>query len=116
MGEWQYIDGAPLVPVEIINPFNDVASRQLALIDSDWCSMPKELWDELGFEQVGLLELGTPLGWVEVGFSWCNIRIADETIPVEVHYMYGYEILIGRNAMKHFVVTFNGKDGRIIIK
>ncbi|MFQ6003836.1 MAG: hypothetical protein ACE5KJ_08825, partial [Candidatus Zixiibacteriota bacterium] len=60
--EWKYIDNLPLVPVEIINPFNNKRTKQLGLIDSgsDWSSMPKELWDELEFKEIGLLELGTP--------------------------------------------------------
>jgi len=37
-----------------------------------------------------------------------------EIISVEIHYTIGDEILIGRNAMKHFLVTFDGKKGKII--
>jgi len=74
------------------------------------------LWDDLNFFEIGLLELGTPLGFTEVGFSWCNINIAGKIIPVEIHYTIGDEILIGRNAMKHFLVTFDGKKGKIIIR
>lgn len=56
------------------------------------------------------------MGWAGVGFSWCNLNIGDKTIPVEIHYTLGDEILIGRNAMKHFIITFDGKKGKIIIK
>lgn len=118
MMEWKYIEEIPLIPVEIINPYNSHRSKQLALVDSgsDWCSLPKQLWDYLDFSDIGLLELGTPLGWAEVGFSWCNMNIIDKMIPVEIHYTSGDEILIGRNAMKHFIITFDGKKGKIIIK
>ena len=116
MMEWKYTQDIPLIPVEIINPYNSHKSKHLALVDSgsDWCSLPKQLWDDLGFFEIGLLELGTPLGFTEVGFSWCNINIAGKTIPVEIHYTIGDEILIGRNAMKHFLFTFDGKKGKII--
>jgi len=117
MMEWKYTEeGIPLIPAEIINPYNSRKSKHLALVDSgsDWCSLPKQLWDDLDFLDIGLLELGTPLGFTEVGFSWCNLNIAGKTIPVEIHYTIGDEILIGRNAMKHFLVTFDGKKGKII--
>jgi hypothetical protein len=78
--------------------------------------MPKGLWDELEFKEIGLLELGTPLGWMEAGFSWCTIQIVGKTIAVEIHYTKGDEVLIGRNAMKHFVITFDGKKGKTIIE
>ncbi len=76
----------------------------------------KTIVDDLDFSDIGLLELGTPLGWTEVGFSWCNMNIIDKMIPVEIHYTSGDEILIGRNAMKHFIITFDGKKGKIIIQ
>lgn len=116
--EYKYTEGMPLAPVEIVNPFNNSRIKQLALIDSgsDWCSLPRELWDRLKFKELGLLELGTPSGWQEVGFSWCKIKIADKEIPVEVHYSFTPEILIGRNAMKYFVITFNGKKEELDIK
>jgi hypothetical protein len=44
------------------------------------------------------------------------MNIIDKMIPVEIHYTSGDEILIGRNAMKHFIITFDGKKGKIIIK
>ncbi len=118
MMEWKYTGDIPLIPVEILNPFNSRKSKHLALVDSgsDWCSLPKVLWDDLGFLDIGLIELGTSLGWAEVGFSWCNLNIADKTIPVEIHYTSDDEILIGRNAMKHFIITFDGKKSKIIIK
>lgn len=60
------------------------------------------------------LFFGNPLGFTEVGFSWCNLNIAGKKIPVEIHYTIGDEILIGRNAMKHFLVMFDGKKSKII--
>lgn len=107
-----------MVPVEIINPFNNSRTKQLALVDSgsDWCSLPKELWDKLEFRELGLLELGTPLGWHEAGFSWCKIKLAGKEISVEVHYSSAPEILIGRNAMKHFAITFDGKREELTIR
>ena len=72
MMEWKYTEDIPLIPVEIINPYNSSKSKHLALVDSgsDWCSLPKQLWDDLDFLEIGLFELGTPLGFTEVGFSW----------------------------------------------
>jgi len=73
--KYQYSEGMPVVPVEIANPFTNSRTKQLALVDSgsDWCSLPRELWDKLEFKELGLLELGTPSGWQEAGFSWCKI-------------------------------------------
>lgn len=118
MMEWKYTEDIPLIQIEISNPYNSRKSKYLALVDSgsDWCSLPKQVWDDLGFKDIGLLELGTPLGWTEVGFSWCSLTIGEKMIPVEIHYTLGDEILIGRNAMKYFIITFDGKKGRIIIK
>lgn len=118
MMEYKYSDGMPLAPVEIVTPFNNSRTKQLALVDSgsDWCSLPKELWDKLEFKEPGFLELGTPLGWYEDGFTWCKIKLAGKEISVEVHYSLAPEILIGRNAMKHFVITFDGKREKLEIK
>ncbi|RMF89362.1 MAG: hypothetical protein D6733_06470 [Methanobacteriota archaeon] len=39
---------------------------------------------------------GTPMGWIDAGFSWCNLELAGKSIPVELHHPFGHEILIGR--------------------
>lgn len=70
----------------------------------------------MGFEEIGRLELGTPMGWREAGFTWCNIEVAGKTIPVELHYTFGPEVLIGRNAMKYFIITFDGKNEKIKVE
>lgn len=51
MMEWKYTGDSPLIPIGIINPYNNRKSKHLALVDSgsDWCSLPKQLWDELDF-------------------------------------------------------------------
>jgi hypothetical protein len=59
MMEWKYTEDIPLIPVEIINPYNSSKSKHLAL----------------DFFEIGLLELGTPLGFSEVGFSWCKAEM-----------------------------------------
>lgn len=117
MYEWQYDEGVPLIEVEIINPYTNMRTKKLGLIDSgsDWSSIPKELWDELQFRQIGVFDLGTPYGWLKSGYSWCNMIIANKMIPVELHYTDDYEILIGRNAMKYFVITFDGIASKITI-
>ncbi|MFQ6056871.1 MAG: hypothetical protein ACE5J3_12920 [Methanosarcinales archaeon] len=119
MGEWNYEDGLPLVQIEIINPYNSKQTKKLALVDSgsDWCSVPYELWNELNFFEIGLLELGTPTtGWTEVSYSWCYIILENRKIPVELHYSYDDEVLIVRNLMKYFIITLDGINSRLEIK
>lgn len=115
--EYKYVEGMPLAPAQMINPLTNSRTKHLALIDSgsDWCSLPKELWDKLEFKELGLLELGTPLGWQEAGFSWCNLKLAHKEISIEIHYNFGPEILIGRNAMKYFLIAFDGKREKLTI-
>lgn len=72
--EWKYTEDIPLIQVEISNPFNSRKSKHLAFVDSgsDWCSLPKQLWDDLGFLDIGGY-LNSELHWDGLGLVFLGV-------------------------------------------
>jgi len=114
-----YYDNDPLVKVTLINPTLNKREIACAYLDtgSDAIVIPRDLWLRLGLQEeyrtfVSAVN-STGVGW----YTFIDLEFFGNTHKdVEVFYNeVPGDMLIGRNILDEYSVTFDGKNSKLYI-
>ena len=115
---FSYIDNDPLVTVTLINPVSKKKARALAYLDtgSDTVVIPRELWLKLGLEMLYRSNVCAVGGIVTAWYTRINIEFSDdEHKEIIAFYQDEGDVLIGRNVMDEYSITFDGRKSSLTI-
>jgi predicted aspartyl protease len=115
---FNYINSDPLVPVTLINPSSNKKSKALAYLDtgSDTVVIPGELWLKLGLEMLYRSNVCAVGGIVTAWYTRISIKFLDnEHREIIAFYQDEGDVLIGRNVMDEYSITFDGRNSILTI-
>lgn len=116
---FDYIDNDPLVLITLINPVSKKKESAYAYLDtgSDAVVVPRDIWLKLGLEMLNRANVSAVGGVVTTWYTWLDIQfLKDEHKDVIAFYEDDGDVLIGRNIIDNYSVTFNGQNSSLIIK
>jgi hypothetical protein len=113
-----YIDNDPLVPVTLINPDSNKKVKAYAYLDtgSDTVVVPRELWLKLELEMLYRSSVCAVGGIVTAWYTRINMEfLENEHRGIIAFYQDEGDVLIGRNVIDEYSITFDGRNSRLII-
>ena len=114
-----YIDNDPLVLITLINPVSNKKARAYAYLDtgSDTIVIPKDLWLKLELEMQNRANVSAVGGVVTTWYTWVHLEFLDDKHrDIIAFYQDIGDVLIGRNVIDKYSVTFDGRNSSLIIK
>ena len=114
-----YIDNDPLVLITLINPVSNKKARAYAYLDtgSDTIVIPKDLWLKLELEMQNRANVSAVGGVVTTWYTWVYLEFLDDKHrDIIAFYQDIGDVLIGRNVIDKYSVTFDGRNSSLIIK
>ena len=115
---FDYIDNDPLVSVTLINPISKKKAKAFAYLDtgSDTVVIPRELWLKLGLEMLYRSNVCAVGGIVTAWYTRINLEfLDDEHKDIIAFYQDEGDVLIGRNIIDQYSITFDGRNSSLII-
>lgn len=115
---FDYIDSDPLVPVTLINPASNKKVKAYAYLDtgSDTVVVPRELWLKLGLEMLYRSSVCAVGGIVTSWYTRINMEfLENEHRDIIAFYQDEGDVLIGRNVIDEYSITFDGRNSRLTI-
>ena len=115
---FDYIDSDPLVPVTLINPTSNKKVKALAYLDtgSDTVVIPRELWLKLGLEMLYRSNVCAVGGIVTAWYTRISMKFLDnEHREIIAFYQDEGDVLVGRNVMDEYSITFDGRNSSLTI-
>ncbi|PWB53986.1 MAG: hypothetical protein C3F06_05430 [Candidatus Methanoperedenaceae archaeon] len=115
---FDYIDNDPLVSVTLINPVTKKKIKAFAYLDtgSDTVVIPRELWLKLGLEMLYRSNVCAVGGIVTAWYTRINMEFHDdEHKEIIVFYQDEGDVLIGRNVIDEYSITFDGRNSILTI-
>lgn len=115
---FDYIDNDPLVSVTLINSVTKKKAKAYAYLDtgSDTVVIPRELWLKLGLEMLYRSNVCAVGGIVTAWYTRINMEfLDDEHKEIIAFYQDEGDVLIGRNVMDEYSITFDGRNSSLII-
>jgi predicted aspartyl protease len=116
---FDYIDNDPLMPVTLINPASNKKAKAIAYLDtgSDTVVIPRELWLKLGLEMLCRSNVCAVGGIVTAWYTRINVEfLENEHREIIAFYQEEGDVLIGRNVMDEYSITFDGRNSNLTIK
>ncbi|MCD4845367.1 MAG: hypothetical protein K8R25_12870 [Methanosarcinales archaeon] len=115
---FEYIDNDPLVLITLVNPVSNEKARSYAYLDtgSDAVVIPKDLWVKLGLEMLNRANVSAVGGVVTTWYTWLHLQfLGDYHRDIIAFYQDDGDVLIGRNIIDKYSVTFDGRNSILII-
>lgn len=115
---FDYIDNDPLVLITLINPVSNKKAEAYAYLDtgSDAVVISRDLWLELGLEMLNRSNVSAVGGVVTTWYTWVHMQfLRDEHRDVIAFYQEDGDVLIGRNIIDKYSLTFDGRNLSLII-
>ncbi len=115
---FDYIDNDPLVLITLINPVSNKKAEAYAYLDtgSDAVVIPRDIWLELGLEMLNRSNVSAVGGVVTTWYTWVHMQfLRDEHRDVIAFYQDDGDVLIGRNIIDKYSLTFDGRNLSLII-
>jgi hypothetical protein len=115
---FEYIDNDPLVLITLVNPVSNEKKRAYAYLDtgSDAVVIPKDLWVKLGLEMLNRANVSAVGGVVTTWYTWLHLQfLEDYHRNIIAFYQDDGDVLIGRNVIDKYSVTFDGRNSILII-
>ena len=116
---FDYIDNDPLVLITLINPVSNKKVRAYAYLDtgSDTVVIPKDLWLKLEMEMQNRANVSAVGGVVTTWYTWVHLEFLEDIHKdIIAFYRDTGDVLIGRNVIDKYSVTFDGRNSSLIIK
>ena len=116
---FDYIDNDPLVRVTLINPISNKKVYGYAYLDtgSDAIVVPRDLWLKLGLEMLYRSNVSAVGGVVTTWYTRISLEfLEDKHKNVIAFYQDDGDILIGRNILDKYSITFDGKNSKLLIQ
>ena len=115
---FDYIDNDPLVRVTLINPTSNKKVNAYAYLDtgSDAIVVPRDLWLKLGLEMLYRSNVSAVGGVVTTWYTRIGLEFLENKHKnVIAFYQDDGDILIGRNILDKYSITFDGKNSKLLI-
>lgn len=115
---FDYIDNDPLVQVTLINAVSNKKVKAYAYLDtgSDTVVIPRDLWLKLGLEMIYRSSVCAIGGIVTAWYTRINLEfLENEHRDIIAFYQDEGDVLIGRNVIDEYSITFDGKNLRLTI-
>lgn len=115
---FDYIDNDPLVLITLINPLSNKKVRAYAYLDtgSDAVVIPRDIWLKLKLEMLNRANVSAVGGVVTTWYTWITLQfLEDEHRDIIAFYQDNGDVLIGRNVIDKYSVTFDGRNSSLII-
>lgn len=116
---FDYIDNDPLVLITLINSVSNKKAKAYAYLDtgSDTVVIPKDLWLKLELEMQNRANVSAVGGVVTTWYTWVHLEfLEDKHKDIIAFYQDIGDVLIGRNVIDKYSVTFDGRNSSLIIK
>ncbi len=116
---FDYIDNDPLVRITLINPISNKRANAYAYLDtgSDALVVPKDIWLKLGLEMLYRSNISAVGGIVTTWYTRINLEfLKNKHLNVIVFYQDEGDILIGRNIIDKYSITFDGRNSKLLIQ
>lgn len=116
---FDYIDNDPLILITLINPVSNKKARAYAYLDtgSDTVVIPRDLWLKLELEMQNRANVSAVGGVVTTWYTWVHLQLLeDKHRDIIAFYQDIGDVLIGRNVIDKYSVTFDGRNSSLIIK
>jgi predicted aspartyl protease len=115
---FDYIDNDPLVRVTLINPISSKKVHAYAYLDtgSDAIVVPRDLWLKLGLDMLYRSNVSAVGGVVTTWYTRINFEFLENKHKnVIAFYQDDGDILIGRNILDKYSITFDGRNSKLLI-
>ncbi|WP_440955021.1 aspartyl protease family protein [Methanosarcina sp. Mfa9] len=115
---FDYIDNDPLVPVTLINPVSNKKVNAYAYLDtgSDAVVIPKDLWLELGLEMIYRSNVSAVGGVVTTWYTRTTLEFLETRHKnIIAFYQDEGDVLIGRNILDKYSITFDGRNSKLSV-
>jgi len=116
---FDYIDNDPLIRITLINPISNKGVKAYAYLDtgSDALVIPKDIWLKLGLEMLYRSNVSAVGGVVTTWYTRINLDFLKSKHPnVIVFYQDEGDVLIGRNIIDKYSITFDGRNSKLLIQ
>lgn len=116
---FDYIDNDPLILITLINPVSNKKARAYAYLDtgSDTVVIPRDLWLKLELEMQNRANVSAVGGVVTTWYTWVHLQFLEDIHrDIIAFYQDIGDVLIGRNVIDKYSVTFDGRNSSLIIK
>ncbi len=115
---FDYIDNDPLVLVTLINPVSNKKLKAYAYLDtgSDTVVIPRDLWLKLGLEMLYRSNVCAVGGIVTAWYTRINLEfLENKHRNIIAFYQEEGDVLIGRNVLDKYSITFDGRNSRLTV-
>ena len=116
---FDYIDNEPLVRVTLINPISNKKVNAFAYLDtgSDAIVIPRDLWLKLGLEMLYRSNVSAVGDVVTTWYTRISLEFLENKHKnIIAFYQDDGDILIGRNILDKYSITFNGRNSKLLIQ
>jgi|SRR5665647_731540 len=117
---FDYHDNDPLVVVTLINPISKKREKACAYLDtgSDAVVIPKDIWLKLGLEMDLKASVSVVGSTVSAWYTFIDLEfLKNKHKDVEAFYNEAAgDMLIGRNILDEYSITFDGKNSKLHIE
>jgi predicted aspartyl protease len=116
---FDYIDNDPLVRVILSNPISNKKVNVYAYVDtgSDAVVVPRDIWLKLGLEMLYRSNVSAVGGVVTTWYTRINLEFLENKHKnIITFYQDNGDVLIGRNIIDKYSVTFDGRNSKLLIK
>ena len=115
---FDYIDNDPLVQVDLINPVSNKKVKAYAYLDtgSDTVVIPRDIWLKLGLQMLYRSNVCAVGGIVTAWYTRINLEfLENKHSDIIAFYQDEGDVLIGRNVIDEYSITFDGRNSRLIV-
>ena len=117
---FDYYDNDPLVIITLINPILKKRHKAYAYLDtgSDAVVIPKDIWLKLGLDMDLMAPVSVVGDTVNTWYTLIDLEfLQDKYTDIEAFYNDSAgDILIGRNILDEYSITFDGPNSKLHIE
>ena len=116
---FDYIDNDPLVRVILSNPISNKKVNVYAYVDtgSDAVVVPRDIWLKLGLEMLYRSNVSAVGGVVTTWYTRINLEFLEKNHKnIIAFYQDNGDVLIGRNIIDKYSITFDGRNSKLLIR
>jgi predicted aspartyl protease len=117
---FDYYDNDPLVVVTLVNPVLGKRYKACAYLDtgSDAVVIPGDIWFKLGLDKDLMASVSVVGDTVNTWYNFIDLEfLQNKHNDIEVFYNEAAgDILIGRNILDEYSVTFDGRNSKLYIE
>ncbi len=115
---FDYIDNDPLVEITLINPLSNKKVKTYAFLDtgSDTAVIPRDLLLKLGLQMLYRSNVCAVGGIVTAWYTRINLEfLGNKHSNIIAFHQDEGNVLIGRNVIDEYSITFDGRNAKLTV-